>query len=188
MILEGGRSHLICPHYLYFFTTTGMKIASESASFSINFIVALVIPSPSFLIIRVCRFKAAFLAECYAEDIFEIKRDFPRIQRYSLFVNAMSITEAGIVSLCHVVKRIFDIPDDVKGKGPGVISVGIKYLHDNAGFDLLKNQYYISLADDLRNVRNCITHAGGCIRGRMLTISGDSFLKPLLLKLIDMII
>ena len=111
-------------------------------------------------------YEQAFLAECYAEEIFEVERDFPRIQRYSLFVNAMSITEAGVVALCRAAERIFDLEKGINETAPGVIKAGTTFLHKNVGFHLVKNQHYVSLIEELRKVRNCITHSGGSLRGR----------------------
>lgn len=111
-------------------------------------------------------YEQAFLAECYAEEIFEVERDFPRIQRYSLFVNAMSITEAGVVALCRAAERIFELEKGINETAPDVIKTGITFLHKNAGFHLVKNQHYVSLIEELRKVRNCITHSGGSLRGR----------------------
>lgn len=35
-----------------------------------------------------------YWASCYAEELFEVERDFPRIQRYALFMASMSMMEA----------------------------------------------------------------------------------------------
>lgn len=108
----------------------------------------------------------AFLVACYAEDMFQIERDFPRIQRYALFVSAMGSLEAGIVSLCRAAKQIYNISEDFNEREPRVVVRGIRFLQDNVGIDTSRDQCYITLAGDLQKIRNCITHSGGNLKDR----------------------
>lgn len=101
------------------------------------------------------------------DSLFEIKRDFPRIVRYSLFVSMMSTTEACLVRLCRVAHRRLEITDEFNEKGSDVIQRALEYLHSKASLDTSRMCYYKELADSLRNLRNAITHSEGYITGRV---------------------
>lgn len=105
-------------------------------------------------------------AEDYAEDIYKVTADFPRILRYALFVNSMSMIEASIVSLIRAAKRIFNITENFNEQTPDVIARGIKFLQDNVRIDTSHYQYYVEMIDILRVVRNCITHSEGNLKDR----------------------
>lgn len=107
-----------------------------------------------------------FLSVAIDNSLFEINRDFPRIVRYSLLVSMMSTTEACLVSLCRHAHRDLGI-SEFNEKGNNVIQRALTYLHDEAGLDTSRMSHYKKLADDLRNLRNAITHAQGCIKGRI---------------------
>ena len=100
------------------------------------------------------------------DSLFEVKRDFPRIVRYSLMVSMMSATEACLVRLCRVARRRLEIRDEFNDKGSNVIQRALKYLEEKGGLDISRMRYYIELADSLRNLRNAITHSEGCTKGR----------------------
>jgi hypothetical protein len=110
--------------------------------------------------------KRALLVECYAEDVFEVERDFPRIQRQALFVSTMGVVEANIVSICRAASRILRISEDFKDRGPCVIARGITFLEEKARIDTSKYQSDIRLAENLVAVRNCIAHSAGDIKSR----------------------
>jgi hypothetical protein len=110
--------------------------------------------------------EAAFATECHAEDIFEVERDFPRIQRYALFVSMMGMLEANVVGLCRVAHRIFGTPKDFKDRAPQVVARGVKYLEGEAEIDTSRFRYFIDLAQNLNLLRNCITHAEGSLKCR----------------------
>ncbi len=103
-------------------------------------------------------------AEDYAEDIYKVKQDFPRILRYALFVNSMSMFEANIVSLIRAAKRIFDITEKFNERTPGVIPRGIEFLQDKMHIDTSHYQSCIETIGVLRVVRNCITHSEGNLK------------------------
>lgn len=106
-----------------------------------------------------------FLSAAIEDSLFEINRDFPRIVRYSLLVNMMSTTEACLVRLCRDAHRHLGISKFTEG-GKDVIQRALLYLHNEAGLDTSRMGHDKNLADDLRNLRNAITHAEGCIKGR----------------------
>ena len=107
----------------------------------------------------------AWIAEGIAEDIFQAEREFPRILRYSLYVTMMSLTEACIVRLCKVAHRHLSMRDEFDERSSDVIQRGIKYLSD-AGVDTSGLCYYRCLVNNLRNIRNAISHAEGRIARR----------------------
>lgn len=108
----------------------------------------------------------AFSSVSIDDSLFEVKRDFPRIVRYSLLVSMMSTTEACLVRLCRVARRRLEIGDEFNDKGSNVIQRALKYLEAKGGLDISRMRYYIELADRLRNLRNAITHSEGCVKGR----------------------
>lgn len=108
----------------------------------------------------------AFLSVGIDDGLYEIEHDFPRIMRYSLFVNMMSVTEASLVRLCRVAHRNLKLGNAFCEKGGDVVRRALKYLRTKVGLDTSKLSYYEHLADNLRKVRNAITHSEGCIEGR----------------------
>ena len=106
-----------------------------------------------------------FLGVAIDNSLFEINRDFPRIVRYSLLVSMMSTTEACLVGLCRYAHRDLGIPE-FNEKGINVIQRALTYLHDKAELDTSGMSSYKKRADDLSKLRNAITHAEGCIKGR----------------------
>jgi len=109
---------------------------------------------------------ASLLAEFYAEDIFQVEIDFPRLQRYALFVSLMSMVETNIIGLCRITRRIFSISKDFKNNSPGVITRGVDYLKKQVGIDTSQFKYYIDLSQNLYRIRNCIVHAEGSLKNR----------------------
>ncbi|MBA3968076.1 MAG: hypothetical protein H0X47_20340 [Nitrospirales bacterium] len=100
------------------------------------------------------------------DSLFEVKRDFPRIVRYSLLVSMMSTTESCLIGLCRVARNSLNITVEFQEKGNDVIQRALKYLGDEAGLDTSRMGYRKKLADNLRNLRNTIVHEAGCIKGR----------------------
>ena len=111
-------------------------------------------------------YQSGFLAECHAEDIFQVETDFPRLQRYALFVSLMGMVEANIVAICRVTHKIFNTEKVFNERGFCVILRGVKHLEDEVGIDTSQLRYYIGLIDNLIRVRNCITHAEGSLKNR----------------------
>ena len=111
-------------------------------------------------------FEASFLAECHAEDIFLIERDFPRIQRYALFVSLMGIGEANVVRLCRTAQRIFDISEAFNARSPQVISRGIAFLTRGTNIDTSRLSHFTDITENLPLLRNCIAHSEGSLRYR----------------------
>ncbi len=107
-----------------------------------------------------------FLAECYAEDLQKTEEVFPRIQRYSLFITAMSMIEGSIVILCRGAKQIFNLNDELNTKKSNVINRGIKYLEEKLGISTNEYKDYIDFVDSLRKIRNCIVHSEGRVSER----------------------
>ena len=107
-----------------------------------------------------------FLIGCYSVDIQKIEKVFPRIQRYSLFVTAMSMIEGSIITLCRGAKQIFNIEEEFNTKKPNVINRGIKYLEDHLGINTVRYKGYVDFVDSLRKVRNCIIHSEGVVSER----------------------
>ncbi len=120
----------------------------------------------------------AFNSAAIDDNLFEIERDFPRIVRYSLFVSMMSTTEACLVRLCRAAHRHLNITDRFNEKGSDVIQRALEYLHNEAGLHTSRMRYYKELADSLRRLRNVITHAEGCIKGRSEEHDIRAFAKP----------
>lgn len=107
----------------------------------------------------------SWIAEGIAEDIFELRRDYPRILRYSLFVTMMGITESSIVQLCRLADRFLNSKRPFSDKGSDIIQRGIKHL-TSVGLDLSRLNHYTEFASSLRSIRNAIIHARGRIAGR----------------------
>lgn len=102
-------------------------------------------------------------------SLFEIERDFPQIVRYSLVISLMSTIEACLVRLCRVADKHLAIVIPFKELGKGrksVITQALDHLHEKGGIDLKRMDHYTCLADNLRKLRNAITHSEGCINGR----------------------
>jgi len=111
-------------------------------------------------------FDAAFIAACHAEDVFQVQSDFPRVQRYALFVSMMSMLEANVVGLCRAAHNIFEIQTEFNARGSGVVSRGVEYLKTEVNINTSRFPSYIKLAQNLNFLRNCITHAEGSLEGR----------------------
>lgn len=109
---------------------------------------------------------ALLLAEFYAEDIYQVEIDFPRLQRYALFVSLMSMLESNLVGFCRTACRIFFISKDFDGTRPGVIKRSMEYLERDVGIDTSQFKYYIDLSINLNHIRNCIVHDEGSMRNR----------------------
>jgi hypothetical protein len=120
----------------------------------------------------------AFNSVAIDDSLFEIKRDFPRIVRYSLLVSMMSTTESCLIRLCRVAHSSLNIQDKFQEKGPDVIQRALTYLQDDARLDTSRMRYYKELADSLRNLRNPIVHSAGCIKGRLDETHIRAFAKP----------
>ncbi len=123
--------------------------------------------------------EAVFVAECHAEDIFQVEKDFPRVQRYALFVSMMGMLEANIVGLCRAAHRIIPIPEDFNDRKPKVVTRGVTYLESKAGIDTSRFLYYIKLAKQLNSLRNCITHAEGSLKERGDAESITKFIRDI---------
>lgn len=108
----------------------------------------------------------AFKSVAVDDNLFEIGRDFPRMLRYSMLNSLMGITESFLVRLCRVAHSRFGLKAEFREQGIDVIQRALKYLHDEAGLDTSRMRYYKELADDLRKLRNAVTHSGGCIKMR----------------------
>jgi len=109
--------------------------------------------------------EAMFIAECHAEDIFQVERDFPRVQRYALFVSMMGMLEANIVGLCRVAHRIFCIPKEFNAYSQ-VVAQGVAYLENKAGINTSRFHSRIEFVRKLNSLRNCIAHAEGSLKNR----------------------
>lgn len=107
-----------------------------------------------------------FLAECHAEEIIQVEKEFPRIQRYALFTTAMCLIESYITELCKAAQKMGLTTEDFSNQSPGVIPRGIEYLQNKAAIDLSRHCYYIDLAASLVSLRNCIVHDNGEVRCR----------------------
>lgn len=129
--------------------------------------------------------EASLLAEFYAEDIFQVETDFPRLQRYALFASLMSMVEANIIGLCRTARRIFSISKDFKDNTPGVIARGVEYLENQVGIDTSKCKYYINLSQNLNLIRNCIVHVEGSLKNRKDTDTIKNFIKDITVLDID---
>ena len=106
------------------------------------------------------------MAEFYAEDIFQIEIDFPRLQRYALFVSLMSIVESNLIGFCRTTRHLLSISKDFDGMRPQVIKRSMEYLEKEAKIDTSQFKYYIDLSIDLSHIRNCIVHDEGSIKNR----------------------
>jgi len=121
--------------------------------------------------------EASLLAEFYAEDIFQVETDFPRLQRYALFVSLMSMVEANVFGLCRTARRIFTISKDFKiNYSPG-IEQGVKYLENQVEIDTSKFKDYIILSQNLIHIRDCIVHAEGSLKNRNKASTIKDFIK-----------
>lgn len=111
-------------------------------------------------------------------SLFEVKRDFPRIVRYSLLVSMMGTTESCLVRLCRAAHASLKIKVKFKEKGPDVIQRALEYLQVEAGLNTSRMRYRKELADSLRKLRNSIVHSAGCIKGRPDESHTRAFAKP----------
>lgn len=107
-----------------------------------------------------------FLLECYGDDVFDVEEVYPRIQRYALFVTAVSQVEGAVVALCKGARFALELEKEFNAKGNEVINRAVSYLEKKAEIDTSRIQYYTGLADDLRIVRNCIVHSQGRLNER----------------------
>lgn len=120
----------------------------------------------------------AFNSVAIDDSLFEVKRDFPRIVRYSLLISMMSTTESCLIRLCRVAHSSLSIQAKFREKGNDVIQRALKYLQVEAGLDTSRMHYCKELADSLRNLRNAIVHSSGCIKGRSKESDIRAFAKP----------
>jgi len=121
--------------------------------------------------------EAGFLTEVYAEDIFQVETDFPRIQRYALFVSLMSMVESNVIGLCRTSGRIFTIPKEFKESTPRVVERGVEYLENQVGINMSRFKYYINLSKILNHIRNCIVHVEGSLKNRKEACPLKDFIK-----------
>lgn len=119
----------------------------------------------------------AFKSVAIDDSLFEVKRDFPRIVRYSLLVSMMSTTESCLVRLCRVAHDSLNIKVRFEEKHKDVIQRALKYLEDEAGLNTSTMRYRKGLADSLRNLRNAIVHSNGCIEERKEATDIRAFAK-----------
>lgn len=120
----------------------------------------------------------AFKSVAVDDNLFEIKRDFPRMLRYSMLISLMCATESFLVRLCRVAHSRLGLKAEFSEKGNDVIQRALKYLHDEAGLDTSRMRYDKELADDLRKLRNAVAHSDGCIKGRKDAGDIRAFAKP----------
>jgi hypothetical protein len=120
----------------------------------------------------------AFNSVAIDDSLFEVKRDFPRIVRYSLLVSMMSTTESCLVRLCRVAHSSLKIKVKFKEACRDVIRRALEYLQVDAGLDTSRMRYHKELADSLRMLRNPIVHSAGCIKGRSDESHIRAFTKP----------
>jgi len=109
-------------------------------------------------------FNNKIIAESYAEDIFQIETDFPRLQRYALFVSLMSLVESTIVGLCQTTKRLFNVSEDFNAAKPRVIDRGVSFVKRHAKIDVNNLIKDLKLLQNLSQIRNCIVHAQGSLK------------------------
>lgn len=121
--------------------------------------------------------ETSLMAEFYAEDIFQIEIDFPRLQRYALFVSLMSILESNLIGFCWNARRLLSISKDFDGTHPQVIKRSMEYLEKEANIDTSQFKYYIDLSLDLNHIRNCIVHDEGSIKNRKDSEIISDFIK-----------
>ena len=130
-------------------------------------------------------YDAWFLAECHAEDIYQVEVDFPRLQRYALVVSMMGMVEANVVGFCRAARRIFAIADEFNDLTPRVIARGVQYLERYAGVDTARFRCYVNLAEDLSRVRNCIVHSEGSLKNRTDADMIKAFVKTIPSLVVD---
>ena len=99
--------------------------------------------------------------DCASEDFYRLGETFPRILRYSLFVNTFSLLEHTLLGIAHHLRysQKLDLsPNDLRDKG---IILAKTYL---------KKVAQVSFPDDgtdwadigaLNEIRNIITHGAG---------------------------
>jgi len=104
-----------------------------------------------------------FLAECYGEEVLDVEKVYPQVQRRALFTMVMSQLEVHLKALCKLAKRFLNLETGFNESKHPVIVNAVRYLKEEAGIDTTRIKYYTSLADELRYVRNCIVHAEGRI-------------------------
>jgi len=121
--------------------------------------------------------EASLMAEFYAEDIFQIEIDFPRLQRYALFVSLMSIVESNLIGFCRTAKHLLSVSKDFDGTLPQVIKRSMEYLENEARIDISQFKYYIDLSIILSHIRNCIVHDEGSIKNRKDSVIISDFIK-----------
>jgi hypothetical protein len=121
--------------------------------------------------------EASLMAEFYAEDIFQIEIDFPRLQRYALFVSLMSIVESNLIGFCRTARRIFSVSKDFDGARPQVIKRSMEYLEKEVGINTSQFKYYIDLSINLNHIRNCLVHDEGSIKNRKDSEIISDFIK-----------
>jgi hypothetical protein len=79
----------------------------------------------------------------------------------------MSITEAGIVTLCNGVRQIFNLQEYFNQRKPDVINRATNdYLKRHLQIDTSGYRDIIGFVDSLRMIRNCIVHSEGHISWR----------------------
>ena len=120
---------------------------------------------------------ASLLAEFYAEDIFQVEIDFPRLQRYALFVSLMSMVESNLIGFCRTAHRIFSISKVFDSTRPQVIKRCMEYLEQGSEIDMSQFKYYIDLSINLNHIRNCIVHAEGSLKNRKDSEIIKNFIK-----------
>lgn len=118
-----------------------------------------------------------FISVGIDDSLFEVGRDFPRMLRYALFLSMMSLTESGLVNLCHVAHDRLRLKKPFNSKDSDVIQRALRYLRDEADLNTSTIGYYKQFASDLRDLRNAIAHEEGCIKGRNEEVAIRKFLK-----------
>ena len=106
-----------------------------------------------------------FLEANHKELIEQVGETFSRLQRYALFVTAMTTIERNFVLLVQAAKEILHINSDFNDRKPGVILRAIEYLEMQAGITN-RSKKAVKLMRDLVSIRNCIVHSEGCFSER----------------------
>jgi hypothetical protein len=105
----------------------------------------------------------AFVCGFYDEDLFQVRKDFPRILRYAFLASMMGIVEANTVRLTRLVRKFPGVTEEFNHTKPKVIERAICYIKKHTRVDTSRMHSNIRLAEVLSRIRNCVVHNQGVL-------------------------
>lgn len=98
----------------------------------------------------------------YADDFVRLDRVYPIIQRRSLFITLMCMTEADLLLACQMCRRAYGIPKEFKKKGKDRLIVqALSYIQEHLTIRDRQLKPHWEFLQDLWTIRNALVHNDG---------------------------